>query len=165
MFKTWLAQACIGIAIMLPAFSAPLAQTVNIAPAAPPPSQILSGKKVFIANIGEKYSTGVWSGGPDRMYNEFYAAIKGCGCYELVGAPADSDLVMEVEVITNSIQWQFELVLLDPRTGIPLWAIYEPVQVSGLQKTRDKSFNSAIDKIVSDLKALTAQPAGSKSPE
>jgi hypothetical protein len=138
---------------------------VNIAPPAPLPTQVLTAKRAFIANIGQKYSAGIWSGGQDRMYNEFYGAIKSCGCYELVGAPADSDLVMEVEVITNTAQWQLELVMLDPRTGIPLWAIYEPVQVTGMQKTRDKNFNGAINKLVSDLKGLMAQPAGSNAPK
>jgi hypothetical protein len=146
----------------LPASSVLLAQNVNIAPAAPLPSQILTAKKIFITNIGEKYSIGVWSGGPARMYNELYAAIKSCGFYELVTAPANSDLVMEVKVITDQVQWQMELVLLDPKTQTPLWTIYEPINVSGMQKTRDKNFNSTIAKLVDDLKALTAQPAASK---
>ena len=161
MLKVRLALASLVIAMMLPASSALFAQTANIAPAAPLPTQILAAKKVFIANIGEKYSAGVWSGGPDRMYNEFYAALKSCGCYELVSAPADSDLVMEVKVISNTVEWRLELVLLDPKTQIPLWAIYEPIPVSGTQKTRDKNFNATIDKLVGDLKALTTQPAGS----
>jgi hypothetical protein len=162
MLKVKLAVVSLGIAMMLPLSSALFAQDANIAPAAPLPSQILTAKKVFIANIGEKYSTGVWSGGPERMYNEFYAAIRSCGCYELVAAPADSDLVMEVKVNSNTVDWQLELVLLDPKTQIPLWAIYEPIQVSGTQKTRDKNFNGTIEKLVGDLKALSSQPTGSR---
>jgi hypothetical protein len=36
--------------------------------------------------------------------------------------------------------------------------VYEPIGLAGLQKTRDKSFDATIDKLVGDLKALSAQP-------
>ena len=46
---------------------------------APIPTQILTAKKVFIANGGgdkSGYDAAMYSGGPDRAYNEFYAAMK-----------------------------------------------------------------------------------------
>jgi hypothetical protein len=159
MLKLRLVVASLGFAMILPASSVLFAQAANNTPAAPLPSQILTAKKVFIANIGEGSNLRVWSGGPDRMYNELYAALKGSGRYELVTAPADSDLLVEVKVVANTLDWQFKLVLLDPKTQTPLWTIDEPIKITGLQKTRDKNFDDTINKLVSDLKALTAAPA------
>jgi hypothetical protein len=39
-----------------------------------------------------------------------------------------------------------------------LWTVSEGIPL-GLKKTRDKGFDDAIEKLVGDLKALTAQPA------
>ncbi|MGA3373505.1 MAG: hypothetical protein ABSC48_17280 [Terracidiphilus sp.] len=155
MLKVSLAAACLGFQMMLPTTVALLAQT--IAPAAPLPSQILTAKKVFISNTGGGFDSKVWSGGPDRIYNEFYAAMKSGGPYELVPAPADADLVLDVNVIPNSVVWQFRLQVLDPKTRIVLWTRYEPLMITVSQKTRDKNFDDTINKLVDDLKALTAQ--------
>src|ERR1035441_8663261 len=92
MLKVRLAAASLGIAILLPLVPALLAQ----APAAPIPSQILTAKKVFISNAGGEYDAGIWSGGRERSYNEFYAAMKSWGRYELVSSPGDADLVFQV---------------------------------------------------------------------
>ena len=49
------------------------------APAAPVPPLILTAKKVFIANGGgdeSLFDSPQYRGGPDRLYNEFYAAVK-----------------------------------------------------------------------------------------
>jgi hypothetical protein len=158
MFKVRLAVATLGLVMMLPAPSL-FAQAANIAPAAPLPSQILTAKKVFIANIGEDSDLRIWGGGQNRTYNEFYAALKSCGRYELVTAPADSDLIAEVEAVSDSVEWHFKLVLLDPKTQTPLWTIYEPIKRAGLQKNRDKNNSDTINKLVSDLTELTAVPA------
>jgi hypothetical protein len=161
MLKIRLAIASLGLAMMLPASVSLFAQAANVAPAAPLPSQILTAKKVFIANIGEDSNLRIWGGGQDRTYNEFYAALKSCGRYELVTVPANSDLIMEVEAVSDSIDWHFKLVLLDPKTQTPLWTIYEPIKRAGLQKNRDKNNSDTINKLVDDLTALTAQPASS----
>ena len=152
MLKVRLALASLGLAVILfPAVSL-LAQT------APVPSQILSAKKVFISNTGGGFDPVEWSGGPDRIYNEFYASMKSGGEYELVGAPGDADLVLDVNVIVSPGSYKFKLEILDPRSRIVLWTVYEPIKMNGLLKTRDKSFDDVIDKLVGDLKALTAQP-------
>jgi hypothetical protein len=166
MLKVRLAVASLGIALMLPAASAQLAQTANITPAAPLPSQIFTAKKVFISNVGKEFLPGIWSGGPDRTYNEFYAAIKMWGRYDLVATPADADMVLEIS-FSNPIAWvgggsssntpHFCLVLLDPKTHITLWTLNEETSISHLQKGRDKSLGETIAKLVGDLKALTNQ--------
>jgi hypothetical protein len=76
-----------------------------------------------------------------------------------VSAPGDADLVLDVNVIRDSVVWQFKLEILDPKTRIVLWTQYEPIKVTVSQKTRDKNFDDTINKLVTDLKTLTAQPA------
>ena len=78
MLKVRLAVASLGLAMILPAASTLLAQTASVMPAAPLPSQILTAKKVFISNA---------DAGTMDNYNQFYAAIKTWGRYELVSAP------------------------------------------------------------------------------
>src|ERR1035437_1588859 len=100
MLKVRLAVTSLVLAILLPFASTLFAQAASVVPAAPIPSQILTAKKVFISNIG-----GIvyhyWSGRPDRIYNEFYAAMKSRGQYEIVAVPADSDLVLDVRVVDD----------------------------------------------------------------
>ena len=152
---------------MVPAVPALRAQTAE-APAAPLPTQIFTAKRVFISNAGV---------GTDRNYNEFYAAIKSWDRYELVAAPADADVVLEIGFSTqitgvsgskesgcdSSNASQFKLVLLDAKTRIVLWTFTETVHPFARQKTGEKNFDDAINKLVDDLKALTAQPAAAKS--
>ncbi len=157
MLKVWLAVASIGLVMMLSPISALLAQTAQ-APAAPLPSQILTAKKVFISNAGGDFDSSLWSGGPDRAYNEFYAAIRSWGRYQLVAAPGDADMVFELSLIGTPLPAaQFRLVLLDTKTHVLLWTESEGIPV-GLKKTRDRNFDTAINNLVSDLKALVAQP-------
>jgi hypothetical protein len=67
-------------------------------PSAPVPSLILSAKKIFVANAGgdESVFDPQYSGGPDRLYDEFYAAAKSWGRYELTSSPEDAGLVFEI---------------------------------------------------------------------
>ena len=158
MIKVSLTMVCLGFAMLLVTVPALLAQTVA-ASAAPLPSQIVTAKKIFISNTGGGFDSSAWSGGPDRIYNEIYAAMKSWGRYEFVSAPGDADLVLDVNVIRDSVVWQFKLEILDPKTRIVLWTQYEPIKVTVSQKTRDKNFDDTINKLVTDLKTLTAQPA------
>ena len=66
---------------------------------APIPAQIVAAKKVFIANGGGDdpgMPDPLFSGGSDRPYNQFYASLKSSGKYELVGSPAEADLLFEI---------------------------------------------------------------------
>lgn len=167
MLKVRLAVVSFAIAMMLPLVPALQAQ----APAAPLPSQILTAKKVFIANGGGGFDRLIWNGDPSRTYNEFYAAIKSWGHYELVGSPAEADLVLQISLSSSPriggeavIPWfQARLAILDPKTNVLLWAADEFIpEKPGLgmmfKKNRDKEFDDAVNRIVADLKALTAQP-------
>ena len=155
MRKVQFVAASLCLAMMLQAVPALIAQT----PAAPLPSQIVTAKKVFIANTGRGFDSSAWTGGHDRMYNQFYAAMNSWGRYELVSAPGDADLVLDVNVVHDSLALELELEILDPKTGIVLWTHYEPVKIAVSQKNRDQNFDDTIYKLTADLKTLTAQPA------
>ena len=73
------AVLCFGLAMSLRPGPLSAAQQKKPAHPAPIPAQILTAKKVFIANGGgdESREEGAsYSGGPDRAYNEFYAAME-----------------------------------------------------------------------------------------
>ena len=90
-----------GLAISLRCDHLYAAQQFKQVPPAPVPPLILAAKKVFIANGGgdeSLFDMPQYSGGPDRLYNEFYASMKSWGRYELVSSPGEADLVFEVRL-------------------------------------------------------------------
>ena len=135
--------------------------------AAPIPSQILNGKKIFISNAGiDSYFFAHYiadhTGSPNGLYDQFYAGMKAWGRDELVAAPAGSDLVFEI-----SLSRQFEredpqlnLRILDSQTRIVLWTFVRQVGAgSGRIATQRKAWNSALDDLLNSVKALVNQPA------
>ena len=167
MLKFKLAVVYLGVAMMLSWVPAFQAQT----PAAPLPSQILTAKNAFIANAGGLLEPKAVSGDPRRDYNQFYAAMQAWGRYSLVASPAEADLVVQISIIYLPIETvvengpvpTFRVALLDPKTNATLWVLDEPIVDKPslsliLKKNRDKLFDAAIDKLVSDLKVLTAAP-------
>jgi len=83
-------------AILAPPVLAQKDQTVSRGVSA----QIPAAKKVFIVNTGSECSppsqVGI-SGGPDVAYDEFYAGVKEWSELTIVNAPADADLVLEIQ--------------------------------------------------------------------
>jgi len=166
----WLALIAI-----LPAVAA-RAQQLPGAGTAPVPPALLTATKVFVSNAGA--DSGLFphpfSGDPDRPYNQFYAALKGWGRYELVGDPKDADLVFELQLIapngpTNPSKMagasdplpMFRLLIFDRKTHYILWTFTESIDPAALQKTHDHTFDEAGTALMLDLKALTTKtPAG-----
>jgi len=143
--------------------------------AAPVPAPILTGKKVFLANAGWEepfYEEPLFSGGPDRAYNQFYAAAKAWGRYETVANPADADVLFEIgfsvpqidvrevrgERLLISIPYdpQFRLVIRDVKTNALLWAFAEHVEWAITERNRDKNFDKAIAKLLEDVRRICA---------
>jgi hypothetical protein len=164
MLKLRLTLVCFGIAAMFTPCLILRAQTANAVPAAPLPSQIFTAKKVFISNAGV---------GAKKNYDAFYAGIKSWGQYELVSAPEDADLVLEISIssqltnvggtkesgpMSSRSSW-FRLVLLDPRRHIALWTLEENIEPYVFQKTGQKHLDDAIKRLVGSLKDLTVQSA------
>ena len=155
-------------------------QTKTVLPA-PFPAQITKGKKVFVSNAGGD-TNGLYSGEARRLYDQFYAALKGWGRYDLVGSPAEADLVFEigfsnpfvgadvsgsggtgntpVSVSSRSVNDpQFRLVIVDPGTRVILWVFTEHIEAAKLQRNRDKNFDQALDVLVNDVRNVAGQPA------
>jgi hypothetical protein len=148
------------------------AQPQGAAGAAPVPALIVSAKKVFISNTGggcDPFSSAHFKGGPDRPYNQFYAALKSWGRYELVASPADAELTLEISFTCpagivgvsrgrggSTYDPQLRLVILDVKTHFTLWGITEHVGMAILQSNRDKNFDRAMNELVDDLKSLAA---------
>jgi hypothetical protein len=164
-------------------FLAPFARgqkSAEVLPA-PLPPQIFTSKKVFISNAGGD-SNYLYSGGPERLYNHFYAALQSWGRYQLVGNPAESDLVLAVSfsnpftgdncqrgstqsVVSGPVSDpQFRLTIIDPVTRVTLWTLTEHVQFAVLQGNRDKNFDQALAALVNDLKNVAGQPAARAVP-
>jgi hypothetical protein len=136
----------------------------------PVPAQIVAAQKVFISNAGGAsletvIDETVFNGGPDRPYNEFYAAMKSWGRYDLVSSPADADLVLEISWVLSDtglrlpVLGQLRLVVIDPKTHVTLWNFTEYVRGAILLGNRDKNFDQAMNTVVARMKALTAPPA------
>jgi hypothetical protein len=148
-------------------------------PPAPIPAQILTAKKVFIANGGGDESryetTASYSGGPDRTYNEFYAAMKTWGRYELVATPAEADLVFEIRLIVfqpqtervlaednPEVDSQFRFAIRDGKTREKLWGLTEHAQRAVLQSSCDKDFGLALAAFVAEVKRIAGPVAPTK---
>jgi hypothetical protein len=94
------------------------------------------------------------------------------GRYSLVGSPADADMVVQISIIYIPRQIgaeevpfpSFRVALVDPKTSVTLWVLDEflvdkPNLGLIFKKNRDKVFDEAINRLVTDLKTLTATPS------
>jgi hypothetical protein len=161
--------------LSLPLFSTD--KPKDAVPPAPIPSSIAAAKKVFISNApGSSLPTSF--GGPDRIYNEFYAAMKGWGHYELVAAPSDADLILEISfnsslsavggtTSSGPISYnssEVKLVILDARMHVFLWWFNEEVNPKlSFPHRPEPAVNSAFSRstaaLVNDLKKLVGETA------
>ncbi|MGH9686348.1 MAG: hypothetical protein ACRD5K_04560 [Candidatus Acidiferrales bacterium] len=165
-----LGTLCVAVSVfgLTALASAHGAKNPPLAPA-PVPTEIAAAKKVFIsngggANLENIYHVTVVSGGTDRSYNQFYAAMKAWGRYDLVPSPADADLVFEISWSLPGSDLKLptgrlRLVILDPKTRVKLWAIIEYAQGAMRLSNRDKNFDQAMDAVVDRLKTLVEPPA------
>ena len=157
---------------LAPIFGAPQKE----ASAAPVPAEMLAARKVFISNVGRgcsPFGRPEFTGGPERPYNQFYAAMKSWGRYEVASSPAAADLDFEISLscpaaganvfkgqsYSTIYDPQLRLVILDVKTHTALWAITEHVRPALFQANHDKSFDRAMAALVEDLKGLIGQPA------
>ncbi len=118
---------------------------------APIPEQILTGKTVFVSNGGSTYAA-VRS---NQVYESFYLALNAWGKYKLVTNPANADLVFEISFSspagdatggTSFREPQYKLVIVDAKTRIALWTIFEFAQPKNVEK--------ATAALVEDVRAL-----------
>jgi hypothetical protein len=156
-----------ALAVMLFSALAMFAQEAKPVAAAPVPSQITSAKKVFVSNAGVDaivLNTFRRLGDPDRPYNQFYAAMKEWGRYELVSSPADADLVYEIRFtapITDtgkitSFAPQYGVTIVDAKTHFTLWTLGEPVEGAFRKATFERNLNTAMNGLMENVRKLAA---------
>lgn len=129
---------------------------------APVPAQIVSAKRVFVANLTGNVITGL-SGGPDRNYNQLYTALRSWGRFELTSAPAAADVVLEIsQVFLRKVPSDrsqdyagLRITIVDPKTNVPLWQLDQPIEPAVWEKNQEKNYNLAMTQLVNRLKALT----------
>ena len=140
---------------------------------APVPTQIVTAKKVFISNAGVDATSPIHFKrvrGPNEPYDQFYVAMKHSGRFELVGAPGDADLVLQLRFSAplnscETYQPQLTLEILDTNTHFLLWTFTEAVKDVGrhplfeLNANWDKNLKECIDNLVEYLTRLAGQPA------
>jgi hypothetical protein len=156
--------------LTVPALAQPAAPTA----AAPVPPAILSASRIFISNAGADAGLfpSPFSDTPDRGYNEFYAALKNQGNYQLVNDPSQADLVLELRLTApygpsdpskqkgaSDPLPMFRLVVYDAKTHYVLWAFTRAIDIAYLQKSHDRNFDNALDSIVKDFNLLTGKPS------
>lgn len=142
-------------AIALLAIPIAAAKKMADPPAAPIPIQMITGKKVFISN--SESTADIIFGVTNLTYNVLYEHMKSLGKYELVSAPADADLIFNINFVVL-LYPQLRLVALDPKTHVVLWTFAEQVQPWVRQSTGRKNFDQAMINLVEDVKELTTPP-------
>jgi hypothetical protein len=144
-----------------------------LAQQAPIPPQIAGARRVFVSNVGGEVHRNRppvrfgYSGGPDRAYNQFYAALQRSGNLDLVPEPAAGDLIVELR-FTEPYVWlnrdelssdpSLSAVIRDPKTHTVLWGITVHIEYAVLQSNRDRDFDHALDEIVRRVLALRGTP-------
>jgi len=133
---------------------------------APVPALLTAGRKVFLSNGGAEAGLfpHPFTGTQDRGYGRLYTALGGTPRFELVGSPADADLVMELRLAapsgslggdkkkgTEDALPAFTLTIYDRPTHYVLWVISQTIDQANLQKTHDKNFDDALDLLVKQL--------------
>jgi hypothetical protein len=136
------------------------------------PPAIVAAKRIFVSNAGA--DSGLFpepfSGDTDRGYNQFFAALKATGEFELVPNPSDADLVLELQLIapngptsgskqngaSNPVP-EFRLVIYDRKTHYILWTLTKSIGVALLQRTHDRNFDEALANILIDFQTLAGK--------
>jgi hypothetical protein len=165
------AKALATLAVMMSSLFTGIvrAQGKQVEPA-PVPTQISTAKRVFIANAGGDdpgVVESLFSGGPDRAYNQFYAAMKSSGRFELVGSPAEADLLFEIRFTVSGFcndnrtgdanDAVFRVEIRDPKMNALLWAYNEHMEGAFLASNRNKNFDQALARMVTDVAGLMAR--------
>ncbi len=168
-----IALTAVAMAFGMSVAPAARAQETKAAPlaAAPIPVQIATATSVFISYGGsDGNGTTVLkrSADPSLIYNQFYAAMKTWGRFQLADSPAHADLILEVRFNlpltdcgkTSTYGGQVALTILDGKTHFVLWSIDEPVEIALRIATWERNINEGVTNAVGDLQRLVAQPVG-----
>lgn len=167
-----LRKTLVAFVIVISAAMLEAQQPKNAVSQAPLPAQIGAAKKVFISYADGDTDIAGYSGDADRTYNQFYAAIKSWGHYEIVPAPASADLVFEIGFIHPVSQAhvdgegktykaggagddpQFKLAIRDPKSNVLLWTLSRHIPFALLTSNQNKNFDQTMNYFLDDIKEL-----------
>jgi hypothetical protein len=152
----------IGCLVWMGILCIPLAAQRQAAPvnssAAPVPAPILEGKKAFISfELGDVSAfPSVYSGGPERAYNEFYQGMQQWGRYQLVSDPKDADVIFSIRFVESPgmAYPQIRLGISSSGGRVSLWGFTEEINGAIRKKNRDAAFTETIAQIIDDVKLL-----------
>jgi hypothetical protein len=146
-------------AALLSAVAALTLQSLN-AQKGPVPSAILTAKTVFVSNVGpdtEDMSAYV-SREPNRVYDDFYTALKNSGKFEIIGDPSDADLVLEPRVANQHDGAAYlTLVIYDRKTHYVLWTLTQRIKNCNGEKACIDHYHAAIPALLLDLEKLAGK--------
>jgi len=172
--KQMLLPMAILLAIAVPATlsaqqaTAPTSSAKN---GAPIPAQILTAKKAFISNAGtdaeSKANLVDKEMDANSAYAQFHAAMNAWNRFELISAPADADVVLEIRFTSPEHDCsrgpcedpQLTLVVYDAHSHFRLWTFTERIESAMLASTWKKNFSTAVESLVLDFKQLTNSPS------
>lgn len=150
----------VSAAAQIPA-AAPSAQ-------APIPAQIAAAHAVFLVNNGVDTNFPLPA---NDAYNQVYAALQSWGHFQLVAAPDQADLVLQLRgispvtgvsgdahIVYSINSPAFQLAIKDPKTNVTLWTINSPVEITGKKEARARWINIAVTNLISRVKVLANQP-------
>jgi hypothetical protein len=147
------------------------AKTRKDVPAAPLPAEIINAQRIFLSN----------GGGSDLAYDAFYAAMKKWGKYQIVGSPAEADLIVELSYqvenlgthvwsATNTynnttqvysrqvVDPKLILTIYDAKSKNSLWSTIDHRQLARLEKNREKETINSAERLVDELRARASLP-------
>lgn len=154
-------RLALAVALLVPSVAVAQKSPTAAAPPGPIPDQILNAKSVFIANLGTDYRGIEYLGtklARTAPYDEFYGAVSNMGHFKLVSSPGQADIVLGISLTgsSNLTPAHLKLVILDPRTSVPLWSLLENIPSAGRKTSGQQAFTEGIARIVNDLKQLTS---------
>jgi hypothetical protein len=156
-------------------------------PTPPPPlavvAKVTAAKKIFVSNAGaDTYFVHDIPGGANVTYDEFYAALKQWGYFELVDSTAQADLIFQIQgteqlpdvendgrgvlnkdYSTTSYPPMLNLSILDPSRHL-VYKIVMPAGRAGNIPKGKVAFAKSIDALTAQVKALVAAPARTQNP-
>jgi hypothetical protein len=139
--------------------TAAFAQMPAYTKAGPVPPALTTAKSVFVSNGGDLFP-GRYSGGHDRAYTQFLAALGANHSFALVDDPAKADLVLELSLIDFPSAFAsdvFRLVVYGAKSHYVLWTITSSIALWTLQRTGDKNFDAALDGVLSQFLQITGK--------
>jgi hypothetical protein len=142
---------------------------------APVPPLLVSAHKLFLSHGGAEAGLfpHPFTGSQDRAFGELYHMVQSNDRFQLVDAPADADIVLELQLLPPSEALGgnkqkgtgdplpiFKLIAYDRPTHYILWTVTQTVDSATLQKTHDKNFDEALESVWKQfLAAASGTPA------